>query len=115
MLHAVYDPLERLGSRVRQRRLELGLTQRDAALAAGISDTTWLAVERGEKTSERTLVGVERALRWAAGSAEAVMGGADPTELASAERTLEQRVAILEAELLRLRDELAAERRSSER
>jgi transcriptional regulator with XRE-family HTH domain len=84
---------------VRQRRLELGLTQREAALTAKVSDTTWLTVERGEKVSGRTLAGVERALRWRMGSAAAVADGREPDETGGSTRTLEERLEVLEAEL----------------
>src|SRR5690606_25200823 len=89
----VRHDLARLGSRVRQRRLELGLTQRDAAMAAGVSDQTWLNVERGTKVRDRTLVGVDRALGWQAGSAQRVAEGGEPVEERRPTRALEERVA----------------------
>ena len=104
MLEAVRHDLAHLGSRVRQRRLELGLTQREASQAAGVSDSTWLAVESGTKVSDRTLAGVERAMRWQAGSADDVAAGGEPTETAGPDRTIEERLAVIEAELAELRE-----------
>lgn len=83
--------------------MELGLSQRDAAFAAGVSDTTWLAVEKGERVSERTLIGVERALKWAPGSADAVLAGDEPHELGGPDRSLAERIETLEAELAELK------------
>lgn len=104
MLSNVRHDLARLASRVRQRRLELGLTQRDASIAAGVSDQTWVNVERGDKVSDRTLAGVERALGWQAGAAAGVAAGGEPAVTAGPDRTVEERLAVIEAELAELRD-----------
>lgn len=78
---ALMTARETLGARVRERRLALGLSQREAATDAGVSDQTWVNVEQGRKVSERTLSGVNRALRWEPGSAEAALDGREPTAL----------------------------------
>ncbi len=96
--------MARLGSRVRQRRLELGLSQRDAAQAAGVSNQTWSNVELGRGASDLKLAGVERAMRWQAGSAVAVATGGEPTETGGPDRTVEERLAVIEAELAELRE-----------
>jgi transcriptional regulator with XRE-family HTH domain len=108
----VRHDLARLGRRVRQRRYELGLTQRDAAVAGRVSDQTWVNVERGTKVSDRTLASVERSLRWQPGSAQAVAEGGEPVETGGSDRSLQERVAALEAELIALRDELATRQRT---
>jgi transcriptional regulator with XRE-family HTH domain len=80
------DDLARLGKAVRDRRLELGLTQAEAAKIALVSDTTWLSVETGKPASERTYRGIARALQWTAGSIAVVLANGDPIEL-TAERS----------------------------
>jgi len=69
---------ERLGERVRERRLELDLSQRDAAARAGISNQTWLNVENGRSANERSLAKIERALDWSPGTVDAITAGTDP-------------------------------------
>jgi DNA-binding XRE family transcriptional regulator len=75
---AVSRDLAQLGQLVRTRREVLQMTQRDASLAAGISDTTWFSVEQGKKVSNRTLARVERAMRWPVGTIDAVLKGERP-------------------------------------
>ena len=74
------DPA-RLARIARDRRNELGLTQRQAADAAGVSDQTWLTLENGRTVSRRTLAGVDEAMQWEPGSARAVLMGGDPTPI----------------------------------
>ncbi|WP_194821263.1 helix-turn-helix domain-containing protein [Micromonospora sp. S-DT3-3-22] len=75
---------DQLGQRVRSRRLELGLSARAAAQAAGIDRNTWSYLENGtRRTAEFNYAGVERALRWAPGSISAILGGGEPTVLPS--------------------------------
>jgi DNA-binding XRE family transcriptional regulator len=70
--------LARLGQAVRGRRIELGLTQKQAALDAGLSDTTWLALETGKATSARTRRAAAQVLEWTPESPELILAGADP-------------------------------------
>jgi transcriptional regulator with XRE-family HTH domain len=58
-----YDPT--IGERVRDRRKLLGLSARGAALAAGLSHTTWSRIERGERGANNrfVLARMARALR----------------------------------------------------
>lgn len=60
------DAWKTFGEKVQQRRLELGLTQDEAAERGGVSGTTWRNIEKGNGTSYRalTLSGVCRALGW---------------------------------------------------
>lgn len=52
-----------LASRVKSRRLELGLTQNEAAEAAGIRQQTWQAIEDGSTLKPRNIVGIAKALK----------------------------------------------------
>lgn len=76
---------ERLAQAVKERRLAMGgLTQSQAASAAGVSDTTWNQVEAGKPVSPRSLAKISQAL-WVDPMAAATIldGGQPPT--ASAE------------------------------
>lgn len=75
------DPnLARLGQLARERRAELDhLTVKEAALIADVSDTTWTSMEAGNPASAKTYKGMELALAWKPGSAEAVLAGGNPT------------------------------------
>jgi len=86
------------------------MTQREASIAAGISDTTWFSVEQGKKVSNRTLARVERAMRWPLGTVDAFLAGEEspvpPLQLGERidavvvdEPTIEDRIAAIEAEL----------------
>jgi transcriptional regulator with XRE-family HTH domain len=69
----------RLGSRIRQRRKALNMrNQSDLAEAAGLSLRVIGAMERGEKVSPTSIIDVELALGWAAGSADSVLSGGEP-------------------------------------
>jgi hypothetical protein len=94
---------ERLGRYVRERRLALDdMTIRQACAAAGgMALQTWTSVEQGKSVSDRTLRRVETALRWAPGSAQDVLDGGEPTELA-APATIEPRPITDQAVLQRL-------------
>lgn len=56
----------RVGEAVLKRRVELGMTQQEAAAKAGIGSTTWLLLEKGKQASFRplTLTAIARALEW---------------------------------------------------
>jgi transcriptional regulator with XRE-family HTH domain len=118
MLLAVETHRVRLGTIVRDRRQALEMTQREAADAAGFSDMTWFKVERGDVVSERTLIGVDRALRWKRGSAKDVLAGGDPTELPDAaghDEDLRAVVAELRERLARVEAALEDERNDRRR
>jgi transcriptional regulator with XRE-family HTH domain len=72
---AMENALDRLGRLVRERRLALDLSQRDAAVRAKISNQTWLNVENGRSVSERTLSRIERVLDWSPGTIETILAG----------------------------------------
>src|SRR5690606_39965041 len=73
-------PHERLAQAIEARRGELGLSLREVAERAGITGETLRAVRRGSnEPSQLTKRGIERALRWAPGSVDAILAGGDPT------------------------------------
>ncbi|GAA3397530.1 hypothetical protein [Cryptosporangium minutisporangium] len=55
---------EELGAAIRGRRLELGLTIEQAALAAGVGSESWRRYELGKAIRVDKIRGVCRALRW---------------------------------------------------
>ena len=73
-----------LGRAVLRRRTTLGLSQKDIWDAGGPSDTTLSTWEKGTSASmpwKSTLMKLDGVLRWAPGSAAAVLAGGEPTEL----------------------------------
>lgn len=80
---------EELGSVIRTRRVELGLTQDEAARDAGLSVATWRLLETGGRTGyqELTLMAAARALRWPRDCIAMLLAGADPDELAGIQAT----------------------------
>lgn len=75
--------LERFGTLVRQRRLELGLTQDQVAAAGGPSDKRQTQIEKGASPapSITTQAKVDTGLQWKPGSAAATLRGGTPTNL----------------------------------
>ncbi|AZV00692.1 immunity repressor [Gordonia phage Lilas] len=74
----------RLGDLVRQRRAELGLTQKEVHQAGGPTDTTLTKIENGEWTPgnrKNTLRKLDVGLAWVPGSAARVLAGGEPTPL----------------------------------
>lgn len=65
-LRRMAQPLS-TGDRVKQRRLELGLSQHALGVAAGVREQTIGRIERDCPTSVSTLVAVARALECSAG------------------------------------------------
>lgn len=51
-----------LAERVKQKRLELGLTQSEAAEKAGIRQQSWASIEDGKTLKPRNIVGIGKAL-----------------------------------------------------
>ncbi|MGH3978021.1 MAG: helix-turn-helix domain-containing protein [Pseudonocardiaceae bacterium] len=76
----VPDPLS-VGQRVRARRKQLGLTQRELAAAGGVAESTVRNLESGRTAGVRRLprwAQIERALGWPAGSLATIRAGRDP-------------------------------------
>jgi hypothetical protein len=79
-------PGERLAEAVKGRRRHLDIGQTDVArVLGGPGLATVQAIEGGGRGTgiprRATLVGIDRALRWAPGSAAAVLSGGDPEPL----------------------------------
>lgn len=72
------EPRHRLGWLVAERRKALRLSKAAAARAGDVSVITWTKVEDGEPVRDLTYAAVDRALGWAAGSAEGVLTGGTP-------------------------------------
>ncbi|WP_224153475.1 helix-turn-helix domain-containing protein [Mycobacterium avium] len=68
---------EMLGEAVRERRIELGLTQEQLAERGGPSTPTLRAIEnnRAGRLSPRLRRSLERTLQWSAGSVDQVLAG----------------------------------------
>lgn len=69
-----------VGAAIRARREELGLSQKAAAEAGGLSEPTWSTIERSASDSYRrqTVVGVCRALGWTLDSIDRLLAGEEP-------------------------------------
>lgn len=75
------QPLERLATKVRERRLELRIGIAAAATSAGMSKDTWRRVEEGARVRETSYAKIDSALGWASGSCQGVLDGAgEPIE-----------------------------------
>jgi transcriptional regulator with XRE-family HTH domain len=75
---AEYD-WKRLADYVQARRRNQGLRSREAfAAKSGVSPRTLGALERGMSVSKGTLLAVDSALMWVAGSCERILTGGDP-------------------------------------
>jgi len=80
------DPIElkaqwtRVGEAVKDRRLELGWTQQEAADRSGVSLATWRLIESAgrERFQELTLRGLVRGLGWPVGAIEQLRAGGPP-------------------------------------
>ncbi|WP_157129147.1 helix-turn-helix transcriptional regulator [Nocardia amamiensis] len=73
--------LKRFGNIVRERRLELGLTQDEVTERGGPSDKRQTKIENGQPPvpSVTTLRNLDVALEWEPGSAAATLRGGNPT------------------------------------
>ena len=70
---------QRRDEAMNRRRLELGMTWRQVAAAAGISYETLRSVRKGDTAGgELTLSSIERALGWTRGSFAAIDAGGQP-------------------------------------
>jgi len=76
-------PAQRLGRYVRTRRRELKMTQADVQEAGGPSTATLRMIEGGKHSDFRDGTGaaLESAIKWASGSIDATLAGAQPTPL----------------------------------
>ena len=90
---------DRLAATVRERRLDLGLTQQQAATKAGLSLPTWQAIEGAQRDDirERTARGVCHALEGSKDSVARILRGEQPTV---------EMPDVVADELQRLRDQI---------
>lgn len=88
-----------------------GLTQAEAAKRAGVSDTTWTQIERGQPVSERSLAKISQAL-WGNPRAGAdILAGKAAPEAPPPETPRDDLVQVvldLTEEVRRLREEIRA-------
>ena len=102
-------PNDRLDRAMEERRLDLDLSWNDVASEAKLSPATLRAIRRGNSQPEPlTKRRIEKVLRWASGSIDAIYASGEPTPLdepASNEPSvaeLADRLAALEAEFKRI-------------
>lgn len=73
---------QRLARRVRQRRMELGLSVRAAAKVAGIDRDTWSKLEDGTRaTQDRNYNAIERTLEWPQGEIDSILKQQNVTKI----------------------------------
>lgn len=79
---------ERLGRRVRERRLELGLSQAEVDAVGGPSVGVLSKIENGRQGyyEDRVFAALERALRWPAGSCTEILHDRLPTQAPTPEQ-----------------------------
>ena len=81
------DPWDLIPIAVLQKRLDLGLTQQEAADRAGVSLSTWNLLETGNQRRFRplTLAAIAKALRWTPDSFQRMEDGFAPRPIAAEE------------------------------
>src|SRR5687768_2738282 len=70
----------RVGKAVRDRRMDLGRTQRECATAAGVSEMTWFNLEAGKSVKARTSRKASEALGWTPDSIDRILAGKNPLD-----------------------------------
>lgn len=110
------DEWARVGAAVRERREGLGLTQLELATQAGVSESMVRVLETARRANYRAgnLRAIARVLQWPDDAIDRVLAGRPPDERLSPpdERPLTDRLEALEAEVARLRAELADRQRT---
>lgn len=87
----VMNPQElvQVGKKIAYRRNELRLSQKEIAIVADVSPRTIHNLESGSTWPHASnRIAIERALRWAPGSLDAIRDGGEPTELAEPAETV---------------------------
>lgn len=81
--------LVQVGKKIAYRRNELRLSQKEVAIVADVSPRTIHNLESGSTWPHASnRIAIERALRWAPGSLDAIKNGGEPTELAEPAETV---------------------------
>jgi transcriptional regulator with XRE-family HTH domain len=91
---------------VKQARLALGLTYRDAAARAGMAPATWLRIEHGDAVRDAQLARVAAMFGWSAEELGRIQSVSESERL----EALEREVAELRTALHDLVDQLRARR-----
>jgi transcriptional regulator with XRE-family HTH domain len=90
------DGASAIGSEIRRRRNQLGLSQTAAALEADLARRTWMAIEKGRRRANpETLAKIERALQMPAGSLGAFSVVQPTDEMAAIKRNLVEMIDLL--------------------
>lgn len=76
-------PKGTLGWWMDERRGDLGLSWREVASRAGVSDETLFRSARGRPLRTTSRKGIERALQWDSGSIDAILSGGEPVPFES--------------------------------
>lgn len=75
---------EAVGKLLKQRRMTLGLSVKDASNAADMSDTTWTNIEAGRKVSDRNWARAGMGVQWQPDALDVLTKGDTPVEVAPA-------------------------------
>lgn len=91
---------------IRERRLELRLTQAEAANLADVSELTWANVENGKEHSpkEKTVKGMCHALKWTTDSFDRIRRGEPPRVKGSTRTDLEEVLEVVQEVAQQVRD-----------
>lgn len=82
---------QNLSQQMKRRRVELGISKRQAIAKAEISSNTWLKIEnKSEPISDGSWSGIEHAMQWEAGSVAAVLDGGEAIPMPPPASTAEQ-------------------------
>lgn len=106
-----------LGSVIAERRVTLGLSKREAARRAGISDTLWAHMEKGERQiapgvsippspRHETMARIARALEVSLSDLYAVIGRDQPGNTTGAASSLDGRLDAMEIRVGRVEEKV---------
>lgn len=94
---------KRLAEHIRRRRIELGISKREAVRRAGIGSNTWLALENdGKPIEDHNWANIARAMEWTPGSIQAVLIGGDPEHAPNETDGITEQIAELRRRIERL-------------
>jgi len=96
-------PVERLDTLIEQARLDLGVEFKELAALAGIAPETLRALRKTGKANALTKRRVEAAIKWQAGSIDAVLEGGEPQRATNAAEPQADELTRLRTENVELR------------